>query len=76
MGAKKAFSDLISFIQETTSAQNITLIQKVKSYPWDLLRALMNRLAPSDEAQSLEVNHSYHKLCKGPGSQGLDIWLD
>ena len=73
---KKAFGDLISFIQETTSAQNITLIQKVEPYPWDLLRALKNRLAPSDEARSLEVEQSYHKLCKGPRSQDLETWLD
>ena len=68
---KKHFGDLISFIQETTSAQNITLIQKVDSYPWDLLRVLKNRLAPSNEARSLEVGQSYHKLCKKPGSQNL-----
>ena len=73
---KKVFGDLIFFIQETTSAQNITLIQKVKPYSWDLLKALMNKLAPSDKAQSLEVEQSKHKLCKGPESQDLEAWLD
>ena len=41
-----------------------------------MLRALKNRLAPSDHARSLEVERSYHKLCKGPGTQGLEVWLD
>lgn len=73
---KRAFGELVSFIQETISAYNSTLIREVEFDPWDMLRALKNRLAPSDHARSLEVERNYHKLCKGPGTQELEIWLD
>lgn len=52
---KRAFGDLISFIQDTISAHNVTFIQEAEPYPWDTLRALKNGLAPSDHARSLEV---------------------
>lgn len=73
---EKAFWDLISFIQETIAAHNVTLIQKEESHPWNILRALKQRLAPSDEARNPAIEQRYHKLCKGPGTQNLDLWLD
>lgn len=30
----------------------------------------------SDEARNLAIEQRYHKLCKGPGTQNLDTWLD
>lgn len=41
-----------------------------------MLRALKQRLAPSDEARNLGIEQRYHKLCKGPGTQNIDTWLD
>lgn len=41
-----------------------------------MLRALKNTLDPSDQAQRLEVEQRYRKLCKGPGIQDLEAWLD
>ena len=57
-------------------SHNVTFIQNVEPHPWNVLRALKNTLAPSDQAQSLEVDQRYRKLCKGPGTQDLEAWLD
>ena len=73
---QKAYADLITFIQETVTVQNATYIQKVDAHPWNLLRALKERLAPSDEARSIEIENKYHKLCKGPGKQDMEIWIE
>ncbi|MCJ1469801.1 hypothetical protein MMC07_008443 [Pseudocyphellaria aurata] len=37
---EKAFGDLITFIQDTIAAHNVTFIQKEEPHPWDYLRAL------------------------------------
>lgn len=73
---EKAFGDLTAFIQDTIAANNVIFIQKEDSHPWNILRALKNRLAPSDEARSLAVEQKYHKLCKGPGTQDLETWIN
>lgn len=73
---KKAFGDLISFIQETITTSTAIFIQKEDTHPWNLLRALKRRLAPSDDARSLEIEQKYIKLRKGPANQDLDKWLD
>lgn len=73
---QKALSDLITFIQETITSHNIVYIQKEEAHPWNILRALKKRLAPSDEARSLDIEQRYHKLCKGPGNQNVETWLD
>lgn len=72
----KALSDIISFIQDTITASNVAFIQLEEAHPWNYLRALKARLAPTDDARSLEIEQKYHKLCKGPGTQNLETWLD
>lgn len=72
----KALGDLTSFIQETIAPHNVTFIQKEEPHPWNLLRALRKHLAPSDEARSFDIEQKYHRLCRGPGTQSLDSWLD
>ena len=37
------------------------------------VKSLENRLAPSDQARRLEVEQNYHRLCKGPGTQDLEV---
>lgn len=54
-GQEKAFGDLIAFIQDTIAAHNVIFVQKEYSHPWNILRALKNRLTPSDEARSLAI---------------------
>ncbi|SLM34143.1 Ribonuclease H-like domain [Lasallia pustulata] len=72
----KALSDLMTFLQDTISAHNITYLKNVEPHPWDILRALKKRLAPSDTAQKYEVIYAYRKMCKGPGNQNIETWLD
>lgn len=72
----KALGDMVAFIQETVATHNVPFIQNEKPHPWHYLRALKQRLAPTDHARSLEIEQRYHKLCKGPGSQNLETWLD
>lgn len=72
---EKAFSDIITFIQDNRCPQ-CQFYPNEEPHPWSLLRAPKLRLAPSDEARSLEIEQKYHKLCKGPDTQSIDTWLD
>ncbi|MCJ1265391.1 hypothetical protein MMC22_005268 [Lobaria immixta] len=56
----------ISYIQETITAQNAVLIQKTIAHPYNLLKALKERLAPTDSARYLSLEKSYERLKKGP----------
>ncbi|SLM36894.1 Ribonuclease H-like domain [Lasallia pustulata] len=60
----KALSDLTTFLQDTISAHNITYLKNIEPHPWDILRALKKRLAPSDTTQKYEVIYAYRKMCK------------
>ena len=74
---KEAMAKVIRFIYDTTSVSNLTYIQKVEIHPWNVLRALQDRLAPSDAARSLELKQQYHRLRRGPTNrQNVDAWLD
>ena len=72
---KTAFTAIISFIQETVTVENAILIQKVKSHTYNLLVALKQRLAPTDQARSLYLEKRYEKLKKGPGNQDIKTWV-
>ena len=73
---KIAFTAIISFIQETITADNAILIQKVESHPYNLLVALKQRLAPTDQARSLYLEKQYEKLKKGPCNQDIETWVN
>ena len=73
---QKVFADLITFIQDTITVQNATYIQKEEPHPWNQLRALKTRLAPSYSARCIEIEIKYHRLCKGSGKQDIETWLD
>lgn len=66
---------LITFIQETITAQNAIYIQYVEPHPWDQLRALQARLAPTDTARLMDIEARYEKLIKGPGEQDMETYL-
>lgn len=69
---KKAFGDLISFIQDTITAHNITYIQKEDPHPWNMLGTIKRRLAPNDDARSLEIGQNYYKLRREPAAQSTE----
>lgn len=72
----KALADLVAFIQETVAVQYSPYISKAEPHPWDLLRSLKSRLAPSDQARKLEVLRRYQALCLGPGSRDIESWIE
>lgn len=46
-------------------------------HPWNVIRALKTRLAPSDAARILKLEQQYKRLRKGPSSrQNVESWLD
>ena len=67
---KTGFTAIISFIHETITVENAILIQEIESHPYDLLVALKQRLAPTDQARSLDLEKPYEKLEKGLGDDG------
>lgn len=74
---QEAMAKMISHIYDTTTASNLTYIEKVEVHPWDLLRALKARLAPSDSARCLDLEQQYRRLIKGPSNrQNTEFWLD
>ena len=73
----EAFSDIISFVYESISAHNAVLIQNIQSpHPYNILKALKERLAPTDKARALQLRGRYYKLMKGPGNQHIETWIN
>lgn len=72
---EKAFRDIGAFIQDTIAAHNAIFIQ-YKNHPYNVLVALKNRLALSDQSRSLAVEQRYQKLCYRLGTQDIEMWLD
>lgn len=68
---------IIDFIYDTVSTSNFAFLQGIEAHPWDLLRALQAKLAPSDQARSLELQRLYKKLVAGPApKQSLEAWIN
>lgn len=73
----ESFAKIIEYIYDTVSASNVIFIQDVEVHPWDILRALKARLAPTDSARMLEVERLYKKVSTGPTTkQSYEAWLD
>ena len=73
---KRSLTDIISYIQETIAVQNVVYIERAEAHLYSILRALKQRLAPSDSARTYEIEQLYRKLCIGPASQNIEKWLD
>ena len=71
---QQAFLDIINFVQETIAFRHAELLVGEESHPWNILRALKKRLAPSDDDVSFEVQAAYHRLCQGPGID-VELWV-
>lgn len=52
----KALADLSNFILETISAENVVYVEQADPHPWNILRTLKQRLAPTAEAESTRWN--------------------
>ncbi len=67
---------IIDLIYDTVSTSNNAFLQGIEAHPWDLLRALQAKLAPSDRARSVELKRLYKKLVAGPApKQSLHAWI-
>lgn len=69
---KTGFAAMISFIREAITVENAILIQEIQSHSYDLLVALKQKLAPTDQARSLDLEERYEKLEKGLRNDGED----
>lgn len=68
---------LMDFIYESITVPNLISIQKTEVHPYNMLRALKQRLAPSDSARLLEIEQDYARLKSGPSPhQNSEVWLD
>lgn len=73
---KKAFADIVSFIQDTITATNAIYIQKAASHPYDILKILQSQVALNKKAQEDVMETLYHKFCYHPGGHEVEKWLD
>ena len=71
---KTAMRNLLTTIQETISRMYLIYTLKCNT-PYEMLRALKKRVAPTDRARLIELSHKYHKLLSIGRSQNLEIWL-
>ena len=46
-----------------------------KESTYEVLKALKQRVAPTDRARKLELSQRYAKLRKAPKSQNIEVWL-
>jgi hypothetical protein len=71
---KAAVATLRSFIQETITRTYLTYTFNCET-PYDMLVALKQHVAPTDQAREIELTKQYQKLKEAPRSQDLDTWL-
>lgn len=69
-----AIESLHTLIHKTVSRSYYTYLIK-KDTLHDMLSALKQRVAPSDQARELQLISQYQKLKKPPRNQDLDNWL-
>ena len=73
---KKAFANIIIFIYEPISTQNIIFIQHVTSvHPYDMLRCFKNGIAPTDTKKNCNSKFVMKNLEK-PGNQNIETWIN
>ena len=72
-----SFTRILDFIYASISKANLVYIESAEVHPWDYLRALQAKLAPSDSARSLAIEKDYHRVKAGPTSrQSVEAWID
>jgi hypothetical protein len=72
----RGIAEMVQFIQSTIAKKNIVYILNVGTHPWDMLVALQSRIRPLDQTFKMDLISKYQKLCAGPGTQDIEIWLD
>ena len=72
----RALNEILKSILNKIDTKNNEYINSEESHPWNILRTLKQKLAPSSEASKRDVERTYHSLAKGPGSQDALKWAD
>ena len=73
----ESFSKIVDYIYDTVSITNHPFLEHTEPHPWDMLRALKSKLAPTDSARTLEYERLYKKLSTGPTpKQNPEAWLE
>ena len=72
---KESMKQLIKQIQFSISADAAVLIANESSHPYNLLRALKLRFAPTDQTRKIQIKAKYRELCMGP-TEDIEKWLD
>ena len=74
---EKSLKLLIRYINAFISSEAAVFIAGEKiAHPWNLLRTLKSRFAPTNTAKKMEVEAKHRQLCLEPGNQDIDKWLD
>ena len=63
---KKSMKQLIKQIQFSISIDAAVLIANEPSHPYNLLRALKLRFAPTDQIRKIQIETKYRELCMRP----------
>ena len=73
-----SFTKLIDFFYASVSKANAVYLEGCKEvHPWDYLRALKTKLAPSGPARKIALEKDYNRVKAGPGSrQSPEAWID
>ena len=71
----KGIKEINNLVCTTISRTNLTFILQNCDTPYQKLKALQRRLAPTDRARELELVQQYNDLKKTPRAQGVDKWL-
>lgn len=54
---------MTDYIRETVTAENAIYIRTVNPHSWNQLRALKERLGPTDAARTMAIEVKYRELC-------------
>ena len=72
-----SLASILDFLYASISKANLVYLERVEVHPWDYLRALKAKLAPSDLARSFAIEKEYHRVKTGPTSrQSIEAWID
>lgn len=73
---REFFKQLLKHIQSTISTEAAIFIAEEEAHPYNLLRALKLRYAPTDQTKKMKIEAKYRELCRGPANQDVEKWLD
>ena len=71
-----AFNEIIKYIQTTIPFQNVTFIEKIKTYSWNFLTVSKERITSFDDTRLYYIEKKYRKLCDESRNQEIEKWIN